>query len=110
MASSMLAAYSSGETARVLVSIATSTSARPLGSRNSTTLLPTKDDGRSALVQDVGAAIENRPCGSFQVTRLPGAAAPGALAPTVAARATGTVGTTIVGRGCGVPAAELEAS
>src|SRR5437588_7760908 len=65
----MLAAYSSGETALVLVSTATSTSAPPLGSRNSTTLVPNNDWGCGAVIQSAGAANEKRPCGSVQVTR-----------------------------------------
>src|SRR5438067_12005775 len=65
----MLAAYSSGDTALVLVSTTTSTSARPLGSRNSTTLVPNNDWGSGAVIQSAGAADEERPCGSVQVTR-----------------------------------------
>src|SRR2546423_14544312 len=65
----MLAAYSSGETALVFVSTATSTSARPLGSRNSTTLVPNNDWGCGAVIQSAGAANKKRPCGSVQVTR-----------------------------------------
>src|SRR5438309_11026394 len=90
----MLAAYSSGETALVLVSTATSTSARPLGSRNSTTLVPNNDWGCGAVIQSAGAANEKRPCGSVQVTRSLAAG----LATGVAAAA-GEVGVTTGGVG-----------
>src|SRR4051794_3620441 len=90
----MLAAYSSGETALVLVSTATSTSARPLGSRNSTTLVPNNDWGCGAVIQSAGAANEKRPCGSVQVTRSLAAG----LATGVAAAA-GDVGVTAGGVG-----------
>src|SRR5436853_3359209 len=90
----MLAAYSSGETALVLVSTATSTSARPLGSTNSTTLVPNNDWGCGAVIQSAGAANEKRPCGSVQVTRSLAAG----LATGVAATA-GDVGVTAGGVG-----------
>src|SRR5438105_7929111 len=69
MAISMLAAYSSGETALVVVSTATSISARPLGSRNWTTGMPTANAscGGSTGVQSAGAAMVKRPCGSRTV-------------------------------------------
>src|ERR671938_1752983 len=100
----MLAAYSSGETALVFVSTATSTSARPVGSRNSTTLVPNSDCGCGAVVQSRGACRAKRPCGSLQVTRLPAAgAATGDTAGFGFAAAAGvartTAGSLLVGRG-----------
>src|SRR5205085_222953 len=87
----------------VLVSTATSTSARPLGSRNSTTLVPNNDWGCGAVIQSAGAANEKRPCGSVQVTRSLAAG----LATGVAAA--GDVGVTaggvgVTARGVGVMA------
>src|SRR5438270_11641549 len=65
----MVAAYSAGETALVLVSAGPSSSARPLGSTKSTTLVPNNRWGCGAVIQSAGAPSEKRPCGSVQVTR-----------------------------------------
>src|SRR5690242_13786240 len=70
MASSMPAAYSSGETAFDVLSMPTSNSARPLGSRNSTWLVPNSDTGGDTSCQSAGALTEKRPWGSCQATSV----------------------------------------
>src|SRR5579859_5113816 len=68
MAISIVAAYSSGDSAFDVSSTATSSSACTDGSRNSTTLVPNSDWGASARGQSAGALSENRPRGSRQAT------------------------------------------
>src|SRR5438309_9674829 len=87
----MLAAYSSGETALALPSTATSISARPLISRNSTTLVPNSDWGSSTALQSAARPIAKRPCGSFHIAR--------SLDPTADASVASLVG---LGVGAGV--------
>src|SRR5260221_2549181 len=83
MAISMVAAYSSGETALVAVSTATSSSARPLGSPSCTTAVPKSDIGWGRVTQSAGALMVKRPWGSRQGTR-PWAGIAGGVAPTEA--------------------------
>src|SRR5438874_1459101 len=82
MAISMVAAYSSGETAFDAVSTATFSSARPLGSLNCTTAVPKSASGWGSATQSVGALSENRPWGSRQATS-PWAGIVWAVAPDV---------------------------
>src|SRR5258708_28952240 len=70
MVISIVAAYSSGETALPALSTATVTSARPVGSRNCTTPVPKSASGWGWVTQSAGALIENRPCGSRQATSV----------------------------------------
>src|SRR5258708_2557920 len=79
MAISILAAYSSGETAFVALSTATSGSGRPLGSRNWTTPVPKAACGWASVAQSGGAPTENLPCGSRQVSNVSGVAAGGGV-------------------------------
>src|SRR5260370_15868197 len=69
MAISIVAAYSSGETALVALSTAILISARPLGSPNCTTAVPKSAIGCGKVSQSGGALIENRPWGSRHATR-----------------------------------------
>src|SRR5712692_5626637 len=110
MAISMVAAYSSGETALDALSTATLSSARPLGSRNSTTPVPKGASGCGSVTQSVGALSENRPWGSRQATSVgatpvwAGAPAPGVAPGEAAATADGfaaaTAGVGVAGRPC----------
>src|ERR1700736_1962809 len=68
MAISMVAAYSSGETALEAVSTATLSSARPLGSLTCTTAVPKSASGWGSVTQSAGALIVKRPWGSRQGT------------------------------------------
>src|SRR5438105_10959677 len=108
----MLAEYSSGDTAFVEPSTATSTCARALGSWKATMPLPNSVCGCSVRVQSSGALIEKRPCGSLNGTRLvvPVVApagggvgvAPAGFAAAVAAG--GGVGVAAAAAAAGVPA------